>query len=67
MPGDASYNIIPSLKNGSVTQCVGLLAFHHGSETHMDEAKGSIPKALSRPGRIAFTFGLEQQGGRCHR
>jgi hypothetical protein len=69
MPGDAPYDIIPSLRAKEVEECVGLLAFHHGSETHMDDAAEYIPKPKvlqSGTPKIAYTFGLKKDGERCH-
>jgi len=68
MPGDAPYHIIPSLEKKEVKQCVGLLAFHHGSETHLGEAEDFIPppKPNVAAAKIAFTFGLKLDRSRCH-
>jgi hypothetical protein len=65
LPGDAPFHVIPSCKKG-LDKVVLLLAFHHGSRTHLEEAKDCIPEPLPGKGEIAYTFGLKPNGGRCY-
>lgn len=65
LPGDAPYKIIPSFENGPPDKVMAMLAYHHGSETHLDDDTiQSIPKAVG--GTIAYTFGLKPDGRRCY-
>lgn len=68
LPGDAPFNVIPSCEdeNNPLDKVVLLLAFHHGSETHLAEAKKHIPTPLNSTSQIAYTFGLKPDGGRCY-
>lgn len=66
LPGDAPFNVIPSCSDQALDKVILLLAFHHGSETHLAEAKAHIPAPLVGKGKIAYTFGLKPDGGRCY-
>ena len=66
LPGDAPYQFIPSCKSGPPTKVVGMLAFHHGSETHLDaDAIAAMPVAMANA-TIGYTFGLKPDGSRCY-
>ncbi len=66
LPGDAPFHVIPSCMGPVLEDVILLLAFHHGSHTHLDEAKAHIPKPVPANGKIAYTFGLKPDGGRCY-
>lgn len=67
LPGDAPYQFIPSCKAGPPTKVTGMLAFHHGSETHLDaDAIQAMPVAMDLTATIGYTFGLKPDGSRCY-
>jgi hypothetical protein len=67
LPGDAPYAYIPSCRKNRLTKVVALLAFHHGSKTHLRKALRFIPKPLrgTKP-RIVYTNGVNRDGERLY-
>ena len=68
MPGDRAYQFIPSCAGGPPpAKMAAMLAFHHGSETHLDaHAIAAMPAAKDASATIAYTFGLKPDGRRCY-
>ncbi|MDP9191407.1 MAG: hypothetical protein M3P06_06875 [Acidobacteriota bacterium] len=66
LPGDAPYAYIPSCRDGHLDKVVAMLAPHHGSKTHLDEAEESIPAASGEGRDIVYTYGLKSNGERCY-
>lgn len=67
LPGDAPFKYIPSCADGSLDKVVAILAFHHGSETHLDtDTIDAIPSPSGMSASIAYTFGLKPGGKRCY-
>lgn len=60
MPGDAPYNLLPSLAGGTAPggTVAGLFAYHHGSQTHLNHAAAHIPAPAGGGHRILFSYGL---------
>jgi hypothetical protein len=65
LPGDAPYAYIPSCRDGQLDKVIALLAFHHGSKTHLAQAERAIPVAAGDMHDIVYTYGLKPSGERC--
>ena len=66
LPGDAPYSYIPSCsQQQQLDKVVALLAFHHGSKTHLRQASPAIPVAGPSGKKIVYTCGLKPNGERC--
>lgn len=46
VPGDGPFHMLPSAKTAKLDKVIGLVAFHHGSETHLAAAQAFIPVPL---------------------
>jgi len=66
LPGDAPYAYIPSCQQRMLTKLVALLAFHHGSATHLRQARQYIPPPATKAPRVVYTYGVKPDGGRCY-
>jgi hypothetical protein len=66
LPGDAPFAYIPSCRRGQLDHVIALLAFHHGSKTHLDGVADSIPAAAGHAHEIVYTYGLKPNGERCY-
>lgn len=66
LPGDAPYAYIPSCQRGALTKLTALLAFHHGSATHLRQARQYIPPPATKAPRVVYTYGVKPDGGRCY-
>jgi len=69
LPGDAPYHYVRSLGNQALRdggRYIGLLAYHHGSQSEWSNATAYAPTANANTHRAGYTYGIKPDNKGCY-